>query len=141
LDAINLKEKNIVPNLKFVVILVVFGLIGWVLPNISFVMKIVLSVILFICVVALLLSSFFIKNQIIFHHDKLVIDRYNTNIEFPYQDIKNVRYHSELTDTLSIKKHCLIITTSKSKEIVIELFGNVLIEEEINALIRKYNLV
>jgi hypothetical protein len=146
-DIIDLREKNVLSNFKYMVILAIAEVIVCVLPNIAPFMKIILTVMFLFCIGALIWAAFFIKNELVFYKDKLIYNRYKERVEVNYNDITSIKYSHILSSEtnvivpVQVQRHYLIVTYRNSEERTMELFGRIFIEEEINILFKKYNLV
>lgn len=128
-------------------ILVSVAVITCFLPNVPTFMKIVITIMTLFCLGALIWATFFIKNQLVFYENKLVYNRYKEIVDVNYNDIMSIRYNCILSAETNVvvpvhvKRHYIIVTYKNNKELTIELYGNVFIEEQINTLFKKYNLV
>ena len=146
MDIIDLREKNFLTNFKYIAILVIFGAIFCILPNIAPFMKIVLIIMLLFCLGALVWATFFIKNQLVFYENKLVYNRYKEIVEVNYNDIMSIKYNCILSAETNVvvpvhvKRHYIVVTYKNTKELTMELFGRIFIEGQINTLFKKYNL-
>ena len=147
MDTIDLREKNFITNLKYMLILVSVAVITCFLPNVPTFMKIVITIMTLFCLGALIWATFFIKNELIFYENKLVYNRYKERVEVNYDEIKSIKYNCILSAETNVvvpvhvKRHYIIVTYKNNKELTMELYGNVFIEEQINTLFKKYNQV
>ena len=147
MDIINLRERNLLTGLKYIVIVAMIGVVIWFLPNAPAFMKIIISIMMLGCIGVLIWATFFIKNEIVFYENKLIYSRYKERFEINYNDIKSIKYscilsaETNVVVPVHVKRHYIIVDYKNSKELTMELFGRIFIEEQINTLFEKYNLV
>lgn len=147
MDIINLRERNLLINLKYIVIVAMIGVVIWFLPNAPTFMKIIISIMMLGCIGALIWATFFIKKELVFYEDKLIYNRYKERVEVNYADIKSIKYNcilsaeTNIVVSVHVKRHYIIVTYKNAKKLTMELYGNIFIEEQVNTLFKKYNLV
>ena len=147
MDTIDLREKNVFSTLKYIALLVIIVVITCLLPRPPIYMKIIISIMTLFCVGVLLWAAFFIKNELVFYKDKLVYTRYKGKFEFNYDEIASIKYshilsaETNVVVPVHVQRHYLLITYKNSEEVTIQLYGRIFLEEEINTLLKKYNLV
>ena len=147
MDIINLRERNVLSVLKYMLILAVFEIIICVSHKPSTFMKIILTGMFLFCIGALIWAAFFIKNELVFYKGKLVYTRYKEILEFNYDEITSIRYshilsaETNVVTPVHVQRHYLIVIYKNFQEVTVQLYGRVFLEEEINTLFKKYNLV
>ena len=146
MDIIDLRERNVLNNFKLMSIPTIIAVITCFLPNVPTFMKIVVSIITLLCLGTLIWATFFIKNELVFYENKLVINRHKGSLEVNYDDIKSIKYscilsaETNVVVPVHVKRHYIIIAYKNNEELTIELFGRIFMEEQFNTLFKKYNL-